>query len=116
MQIRYPFDVDLTGAVTQATDADHIEQMIEQVLFTRPGERVNRPDFGCGLTQLIFEPANSELAAVTNALVRSALLKWMGDLIHVDALTITAVDDTFTVNLSYAILGTQTRNTATFTQ
>jgi phage baseplate assembly protein W len=114
MQVRYPFAVERTGAIAQAGEAEHIEQMIEQVLFTRPGERVNLPDFGCGLQNLVFEPTNTELFAVTNALVRGALLKWLGDLIHVEALTITSDDGAFIVRLSYALLQTQTRHTVSF--
>jgi phage baseplate assembly protein W len=114
MQVRYPFAVERTGAVAEAGETEHIEQMIEQVLFTSPGERVNLPDFGCGLQNLLFEPSNTELSAVTNALVRGALLKWLGDLIHVEALTITSDGGAFTVSLSYALLQTHTRRTVDF--
>lgn len=116
MQIRYPFGVDSTGKVARAGELDHIEQMIQQILFTRPGERVNRPDFGCGLSALVFEPSNSELNAVTASVVRGALLKWLGDLIQIEALSITSEDSAFTVQLTYGVLATQTRRTATFTQ
>jgi phage baseplate assembly protein W len=62
MNIAYPYSFDGRGRTAQADDDDHIRQMIEEVLFTAPGERVNRPDFGCGLLQMVFAPNSSEVA------------------------------------------------------
>ena len=116
MQIAYPLDVGPDGRVAPAESDVHIEQMIEQVLFTDLGERVNRPDFGCGLSNLVFEPFNSELAAVTQALVRGSLLKWLGDLIQIEALTVVVEDATLTITIGYAILQDRSRRTAVFTR
>ena len=55
MEIAYPFHVDGRGRSAPADANEHIRQMIEQVLFTAPGERVNRPEFGTGLLQLEHE-------------------------------------------------------------
>ncbi len=91
MEIAYPFRIDGRGRVADATENDHIRQMIEQVLFTIPGERVNRPDFGCGLQQLIFAPNSTELAAATEFIVKGALEQWLGDVIQVEALRVEAI-------------------------
>src|ERR1051326_7791269 len=78
MQIAYPFEIERTGEVATAEADAHIEQMIEQVLFTNPGECVNRPVFGCGFYGFVREPMRGEMIAVTQALVPGNLLKWLG--------------------------------------
>ena len=79
MNIAYPFHIDGRGRTADADNEEHIRQMIEQLLFTSPGERVNRPDFGTGLMQLIFAPNSPELAAATEFTVQGALRQWLGE-------------------------------------
>src|SRR5215472_9805173 len=99
--IDYPFAIDGQGR-TATTDVNgHIRDMIEQVLFTDPGERVNRPDFGCGLKRLLFAPNSQPLAAATQMLVKSALQKWLETEIRVQAVDVTAVDSQLTVTVTY---------------
>jgi phage baseplate assembly protein W len=88
--------------------------MVEQVLFTSPGERVNRPTFGCGLLQLVFAPNSDELAATTQYLVQGALQQWLGDLIQVNSVTVANEDSTLRVAVSYTIRRTQQSQTAQF--
>lgn len=114
MQVAYPLAIGADRRLARAEEAAHVEQMIEQVLFTDPGERVNRPDFGCGLAALVFEPLNSELVAVTQALVRGSLLKWLGDLIQIEALTVEARDSALVIRISYGLLSDRTRRTVVF--
>lgn len=112
--IDYPLHFDARGR-TAATDADdHLRDLIEQVLFTVPGERVNRPTFGCGLLQLVFAPNGSELAAATQMLVQAALQQWLGDLIQTEAVEVESVDATLRVTVQYVVRRTRTRQTATF--
>src|ERR1700747_1594226 len=85
MNIAYPLNFDERGRTGDADDNAHIREMIEQVLFTSPGERVNRPNFGSGLMQLVFAPNSPELAAATQFSVQGALQEWLGDLILVEA-------------------------------
>ena len=73
MNIAYPLNYDERGRTGEADENDHIREMIEQVLFTSPGERVNRPNFGSGLMQLVFAPNSPELAAATQFAVQGAL-------------------------------------------
>jgi len=114
-QVDYPFSFDNRGRTSDTTGDDHIRDLIEQVLFTSPGERVNRPTFGCGLNQLVFAPNSPELAAATQFL-QGALQQWLGDLIVVDSVEVESVDATLRVAVSYLIRRTETRQTAVFTQ
>ncbi len=112
MQINYPFRVDGRGRTADIPEDLHVRQMIEQVLFTFTGERVNRPDFGCGLEQLIFAPNSEELAAATEFLIRGALEQWLGDVIEVEALAIEPADSSLKITIQYLIRRTQQRQVA----
>jgi len=114
--VDYPFSFDNRGRTSDTTSDDHIRDLIEQVLFTSPGERVNRPTFGCGLNQLVFAPNSPELAAATQFLVQGSLQQWLGDLIVVDSVQVESVDSTLRVTISYVVRRTQTQQTAVFTQ
>jgi hypothetical protein len=89
--------------------------MIHQVLFTNPGERVNRPDFGCGLLQLVFMPNSEALAAATQFTVQGALQRWLGDVIQVERVEVTAVDARLHVEVVYRRLGEATPTGVEFT-
>ena len=92
--IAHPFHVDGRGRVAAAAAADHLDQLVEQVLFTAPGERVNRPDFGSGLDQLVFAPNSEELQTAVEYLVHGALQQWLGDLLQVEDVAVTHDDAT----------------------
>ena len=107
MNIDYPFHFDERGR-TASTDTDaHIRDLIEQLLFTNPGERVNRPDFGSGLMQLIFAPNSPELAAALQYTLQAALQQWLGDLIELQALEVESDDSRLTVVVQYIVRRTQ---------
>ena len=116
MNIDYPFHLDGRGRTAATSDEDHIRDMIEQVLFTSPGERVNRPDFGSGLMQLVFAPNSGELAAATQFLVQGALQQWLGDVILVESVQVESQDATLKVSIRYVIRRTQVRQVAEFTK
>jgi hypothetical protein len=113
-QLTFPYRIDGRGRTAETDEETHIRDLIEQVLFTAPGERVMRPDFGCGLLALAFEPNSAELAATTQFLVQGALQQWLGDLIVVDAVEVTSVEATLTVSVLYAIRRTDERRSAQF--
>jgi uncharacterized protein len=115
MNIDYPFHFDNRGR-TAATDSnDHIRDMIEEFLFTNPGERVNRPDFGSGLLQLVFAPNSPELAATVQFSVQAGLQRWLSDLIAVQSVEVTAQDSTLSVLVQYVVKSTGQQQTQTFT-
>ena len=114
MQIDYPFHLDRRGR-TAGTDADdHIRDLIEQVLFTSPGERVNRPDFGSGLLQLVFAPNSEELATATQFTAQAALQQWLGDLIQVETLEVESREATLRVSVVYTVRRSGERRIAAF--
>jgi phage baseplate assembly protein W len=114
VQIEYPLTIRPEGQIAAATDEDaHILQMIKQVLFTNPGERVNRPDFGCGLYGMLFEAMSNEMISVTQALVRGNLVRWLGDLIQIEQLTVESQDSTLAVSITYVVLRSRRRHSAT---
>lgn len=114
MHIDYPFHFDNRGRTALTTEDDHIRDMIEQVLFTSPGERVNRPTFGSGLMQLVFEPNSQELITTTQYLVQSALQQWLGDLIEVNEVVVASDDSMISVTVQYTIRRTQQQRRAQF--
>src|SRR5262249_35612471 len=102
---------------TAATDDDnHIRELIEQVLFTNPGERVNRPTFGSGLQQLAFAPNSGQLAAATQLMVQGALQQWLGDRILVQSVNVESQESTLRVPVQYAVRRNQQRQVAQFSQ
>jgi uncharacterized protein len=98
----FPFAVTPGGAIANDPDENvDLRGKIIQVLFTAPGERVNEPDFGCGLFNLVFDPNNTILAAATEFTIGQALTRWLGDLLIVDGVNITSDEGTITVELAY---------------
>jgi len=114
MELAYPFRVNGAGRTADAGRNDHIRQMIEQVLFTMPGERVNRPDFGTGLPQYIFAGAGDETLTAVQFLVQGALQKWLGDVIEVEGVDVSSVDSSMSVLVRYRVLASQQRASAQF--
>jgi uncharacterized protein len=103
----FPFRFDGRGRTALADEPDHVRDLIEQLLFTHPGERVNRPDFGSGLLQLVFAPNGPELAATVQLTVQAALQRWLGDVIEVRALAVEALESRLTVRIEYLVRRTQ---------
>ncbi len=117
MDIQFPFHVDGRGRTAAPADDDtHIRELIEQLLFTNPGERVNRPNFGSGLLQMVFAPNSDELAAATQFLVQGGLQQWLGDRIQLVAVEVQAQDSTLQVTVRYTTLGNPTPQVAQFTR
>jgi uncharacterized protein len=116
MNIDFPFHLDSRGRTATVGDDDHIRDMIEQLLFTNAGERVNRPDFGSGLLQLIFAPNSPELATALQFSIQAALQRWLGDLIELRTLNVTSDDSTLSIEVRYVVRRTNELRTAQFTR
>jgi len=112
--LAFPWHIDRRGRTALAAADAHVLQMIELVLFTNPGERVNRPDFGSGLQQLVFSPNSPELAATVQYTMQAALQRYLGDIIVVDTLTVTNVDAQLLVFISYVRRDTGLASSAEF--
>lgn len=116
MNVDFPWAVDGRGRTATTGPDDHLRDLIEQVLFTAPGERVMRPDFGSALLGLVFEPGGPELVATTQHLVQGALQQWLGNLIAVESVTVSQVEGVLTVEVAYVVLRTRERADATFSR
>ncbi len=116
MQIDYPYHFDSPGRTAATGQDEHIRDLIEQVLFTSPGERVNRPTFGSGLMQLVFAPNSDELATATQFLVQGALQQWLGDLIQVEAVQVEHEESSLRVTVQYVVRRSQQRRVTQLTR
>jgi phage baseplate assembly protein W len=114
VSVDFPYRFDGRRRTALTDPDDHLRDLIEEVIFTAPGERVMRPDFGSGLLELVFEPAGDALAATTQHLVQGALQLWLGDLIAAESVEVDHADGTLTVTVSYVVLRTRESATATF--
>jgi phage baseplate assembly protein W len=115
-QFGYPFRIDTAGRTASAAAAAHVRQLIEQLLFTEPGERVNRPDFGGGLRRLLFAGNSPELASASEYLVQGALQRCLGDRVQVEAVQIRSVEERLSITVQYRLLRNQERRIEQFTQ
>jgi phage baseplate assembly protein W len=106
MNLGFPYQFDGRGRTREATIQDYVTQLVETVLFTSPGERVNLPDFGSGLLQLPFAPNSVEMAAATQFSVQAALQKWLANYVKVQSVVATAQDAVLTVTVTYMLLNT----------
>lgn len=103
--IRFPFGVDRgLGRLAEEDDyAAHVEQLIRQVLLTNPGERVNRPDFGCGIRRMVFAPNSEAAASLTEVTIRQALDRWLESVIEVEGVRARAAEEKLVVRISYTL-------------
>ncbi|MCB1964381.1 MAG: GPW/gp25 family protein [Rhodocyclaceae bacterium] len=115
-RLHFPYQFDGRGRTREDDEAAWIRGLIEQVVFTAPGERVMRPDFGSGLRELVFAPNSPELAATAQFLVQGALQQWLAELITVEAVEVEAVDSRLSVTVQYLIRRTDTRQRESFVQ
>jgi phage baseplate assembly protein W len=112
----FPLAIDTRGRIALTDEDDHVRDMIMQVLFTAPGERVNRPEFGCGLKQLVFAPASDALAAATEQLIHGSLLRWLEPVISVERVAVAVGDGLLEITVAYARRDTQERREHVFRQ
>jgi phage baseplate assembly protein W len=116
VDIDFPLHFDRRGR-TAGTDADdHVRDLVELLLFTNPGERVNRPDFGSGLLELVFGPNSPELAAALQFTMQAAVQRWLGDLIEMQDLEVSSEDATLRVSVSYRVKRTGAGRTQIITR
>ncbi len=106
-----PLAADGRGRTAETDIAGHVAGMLERLLFTAPGERVMRPNFGTGLQELVFAPGSDELAAATRFLVEGAIQQWLGARIAVERLETAFEDGTLSVAITYSVTATGERRT-----
>lgn len=111
----YPIRIDGRGALGDTDWNDHVRDMIYQALFTAPGERVNRPDFGCGVQRLLFMGNNQALATATQFLVQGSLQRWLGDLIQLDDVELRHDEERLVITVVYTRRDNRERHHVGFT-
>jgi uncharacterized protein len=116
MQIDFPFHIDGRGRTAATGEEEHVRDLIEQVLFTAPGERVNRPTFGSGLLQQVFGPNGDVIATAVQFTVQASLQQWLGDRIQVESVDVVSEDSTLTVTVVYRLRSDGQRRTAELTR
>jgi phage baseplate assembly protein W len=114
MQLDFPYHLDGRERTSETSEEDHIRDLIEQILFTSPGERVNRPDFGAGIYQLLFAPVSVEQVATTEFMIRGALQQHLGQRIAVQEITAETVDASIHITIAYQILRSGALSSASF--
>lgn len=118
MSLFFPYQVDGRGRTREArrdeNNDEYIRGLIEQVLFTAPGERVMRPDFGSGLRQLMFEGNSPEMASTVQMLVQGALQQWLGNLVTVESVVVEPIGSAMQIEVAYVVRRTQQRRQASF--
>jgi uncharacterized protein len=114
MNLAFPYAFDATGHTATTDPLTHIGDMIEQILFTSPGERVNRPTFGSGTAQLVFAPNSDVLAAAQQQAIQAGLQQWLSDLIQVNSVSVTADEATLQVTVVYTVIAAQQQLTQQF--
>ena len=109
--IRYPFAIDNGfGKLAEETNYDrHVEQLMKQVLFTNPGERINRPDFGCGIRRMVFAPNSEVNANLSQIIINQSLEKWLGNVIEVNEVVVNNIEEKLEIKIVYLLRATQER-------
>jgi uncharacterized protein len=103
MNIGFTYAIAADGRTALDTRERHVRGMIEQLLLTNPGERVNRPDFGGGLYQLVFAPNSPQLAATLQLSLQAAVQRYLSDVVAVQQLSVTADNEKLLVQLIYLL-------------
>ena len=116
MHIDHPYHLDNRGRTAQTADQDYVRDLIEQVLFTMPGERVNRPTFGSGLMQFVFAPNNDLLAGALETTVQAALQEHLSEYAAIESVGVECEDSTLSIRVQYVLRLTRERQVAEFSR
>ena len=107
MFLNFPYNINSKGKSSTVNNInEYIKQLLEQLLFTNPGERVNRPSFGTGIRQLVFSPNSDEIVSITKALIQGNLQNWLSDYIIVEEVDTKSVESSLFVTIKYIVKST----------
>ena len=110
----FPYRVDGHGRTAGAAPAEHLRHLIEQVIFERPGSRLNRPDFGCGLDDLVFAENGEALRTTVELMVQGALQRWLGDRLAARSVEVESIEEKLRITVRYALPDDPTEQEAVF--
>jgi uncharacterized protein len=112
--IAFPFRANTLGRTETASDAAYVRSLIEQVLFTKPGERVMRPSFGGGATAMVFQPNGPELASASEINIHASLNQTLGDLLEVTGVQVESDEAALRIAVRFAVRGQNQAEVAVF--
>jgi phage baseplate assembly protein W len=109
--IHHPVAIDAPlGRLREEPDyGAHVDQLMRQVLFTSPGERVNRPDFGCGVKRLVFAPNSEVAASLAQVTIFESLRRWLDPVITVNNVKVQALNEVLQIHIVYVLKARQER-------
>ena len=104
--LRHPLALDAgRGSFALERDyAQHVKQLVTQLLLTGPGERINEPTVGAGLRRAVFGPNSDATASLIKTLIVQNLEQWLGGIVRVEDVTSEALGETLSVRIAYTIL------------
>ena len=106
--ISFPLRIDHTGAIATSSGTEDIDSSIRMILCTAPGERLMRPEFGCRVWELLFEPINSNTLGLMADYTRQALAQWepRAEVTEVDVAPRTGADGAVDIHITYEVQST----------
>ena len=111
----FPFGIGEDRRIRTTDKYDHIKDEIMTILLTSPGERVNEPEFGCGLKERVFSPNDEILATLVDLKISQALDRWLGDKIVTDEINVQSIDETLTIEIVYTVKETSEQDSTVLT-
>lgn len=112
--LAFPFRISSDGRPERVDRRTTLRHQLEQLLFTLPGTRVNRPEFGCGVQRLVFEGADIEAAATAEYLISTSIRRYLGELVSLDTVRVSVDDSTLYIDILYTRLETATEEAMSF--
>ncbi len=116
MNKSFPFQFDIYGHIASCDEDKHIRDMLEQILFTMPGERINRPDFGCGISLMVFGSTTPEFINVKKTQIHSQIQQLLGHLIKVNNLEISVEESLVNILINYTVFKNQEQSSVEFSR
>ena len=104
MNLAFPLTIDSRGYSGAVNGSSYVKQLIEQVLFTYPGERVNQPGFGTPIANLVFDNLTEELAQVVKEMVLGALQQNLADRVLIEDVAVEVEENQLIVTVRYTEL------------
>jgi uncharacterized protein len=99
----FPYRIDATGRTLTVDPVQHVADLVELVVMTEPGERVNLPNFGAGVQPLVFGALGGQLVSNTEAMIAGALTQWLDSYIVNQSVTVSAEMASLIIQITYEV-------------
>jgi uncharacterized protein len=111
--LHFPFQIGSLGAPRVVGNDEAISQKLHQLLFTRRGERVNRPRYGSGVQELVFSGAGRDATAAAEFTIAADIARHLPE-VKLDAVRVTTADATLFIDILYTVLASGEELAASF--